>query len=641
MDSSKGKILIVGNELSLGEPIKKALAAEGYDVFLVLHPDQSNEILHAHRIDVMVVDCMLPRISGVDFVEQLKGFFPALKIHVILTSGIYTDKVFIQDAIKRTQASAFIKKELPFDTGLVVEAVKKFNVSTKKVGSARKTLYEIFAKEKVTNRERRKLIESLEEVSAFDLPFIYSLLVETKSSGYLNIYEKSGTVSGISFAGGTIVGVDTADQSTILGEMLIQSGYCAPKDVEKAVQQKGNIRLGQKLIRGNMLSPHAFDLILAEQMNIRLSRTISDQQIRINFAATEVEATMPCIDSDLLLACLHEWIASKLTHSWLKGLYTMWAGHQITATAAFRKDHVALEMSLIKQLDNFVDEIQRGTNINKLISNKKLNEAAVYKALHFLLTKGLIVFKDEMQFSQPEEQMAVIKRVAADFNGKSPFEVLHLLGVSPDDPEEALKEFFRFVGPEPQADQVELLTQWRALKKNFEDIVRKAGDTSLMDQMREATQAREGELRAKAFKLMEEAKQFLASSLFPKAIEKLNEVVKMGGVAHVYLYMAWAKLAYMEASRKPMNLKEIEFDIMQVPAEEKYDVLYPFVTGLLSKARGDFNSARKAFEKSVAIDSSFLPAKKELNSMGNLHKGKQDILSMDLKQVVSGFFKKR
>src|SRR5690606_242153 len=103
-----------------------------------------------------------------------------------------------------------------------------------------------------------------------------SLLVETKSSGYLDIYEKSGAVSGISFASGTIVGVDIEDKATYLGELIIQGGYATPADVQNAVNEKSNMRLGQKLIKGNLLSPHAFDLALTEQMNIRLSRTISD-----------------------------------------------------------------------------------------------------------------------------------------------------------------------------------------------------------------------------------------------------------------------------------------------------------------------------------------------------------------------------
>jgi hypothetical protein len=72
--------------------------------------------------------------------------------------------------------------------------------------------------------------------------------------------------------------------------MLIQSGYVLPENVQRVLADKSsNQKIGYRLIQGNLISPHAFDLILAEQMNVRLSRGISEQIVKINFAATEVK----------------------------------------------------------------------------------------------------------------------------------------------------------------------------------------------------------------------------------------------------------------------------------------------------------------------------------------------------------------
>ncbi len=644
MSEAKANVLLIGNELSLGESIKNTLITDGYQVFHILHPDEAQEMLNAHRIDIMLVDCMLPKISGVDFVEQLRKSFPSLKFKIILMSGIYTDKNFIQEATKRTQAVAFIKKEIPFEQSQVLDAIHKIPVVRSGDSPVRKRLYEIFDKEKVTLREKRKIIESLDDVSGFDLPFIYSLLVETKSSGYLNIYEKSGAVSGIAFASGNIVGVDVEDETTYLGTLLIQSGYAMPNDVQNAVKEKSSLRLGQKLIRGNLLSPHAFDLALSEQMNIRLSRTIADHIVKVNFSSSEVEVSSPYIDADQLLGFLHDWIVSKLSSNWLKSLYMMWAGHAIVKTSFFRPDHPALQMSMIKQLDGFILEINNGTNINKLLSEKRYNESALYKALHFLLTKGVIVFSNAARFATPSEQMAAVRKVAADFKGKSPIEILNLLNISrqgQSSKEALIRDFVQVIGPEPSVQNKELHQEWKAVQKLYEEAVLRMGDANLMEQMTQANQSREAEQKLKATQIVEEVKQLLLMNMFTKAYEKLNNALKLSSqVPQAHIFLAWAKLGQNEPNKKVANLKDIEFDLMQVPAEERYDVFYPYVTGLYQKARGDFNSASKSFNKAIAIDSSFIPARRENSALAAANK-KPDVLNMDLTKMVSGFFRKK
>ena len=91
-----------------------------------------------------------------------------------------------------------------------------------------------------------------------------------------------------------------------------------------------------------------------------------------------------------------------------------------------------------------------------------------------------------------------------------------------------------------------------------------------------------------------------------------------------------------------VQLKEVELDLMQVPPDERYDALYPFVLGLYLKAMGDYTGAKKSLEKALALDSSLLVARRELGHLVTLsNKPKPDIFTMDLKQVVSGFFKKK
>ncbi|WP_041577765.1 response regulator [Bdellovibrio bacteriovorus] len=642
MESGKSKILILEDDESVRSALKEILSRAGHAVFVASRPDEANSIFASNsNIEFLFCDCLLPQMTGLDFIKQARANYPNAKFKVVLMSGIYTDKSFIQEATQSTQAVAFMKK--PFDMEQVLKIVKKEEAPRREESSARKLLYQMFANPTVTNRQKRKVIESIEEVSGFDLPFLYSLLVETKSGGYLNIYNADGSVSGISFCNGNIVGVDVDDKTTFLGEMLIQSGYATPQDVQEALRVKNNRRIGDYLIQNNQLSPHAFDLILMEQMNIRLVRTIVDQKIRVNFASAEVEMSNPSIDADSLSYYLHDWIASKISINWLKSLYVMWSGNIIVKSPTFRDDHPALSMSLVKSLEGLPVKLNNQITLTQLLDIKGYNEVAVYKAIHFLLTKGLIVFAQRAAFASPAEQLKVIKKIAAELENKNSYEIVAYMetGTGGGSAESMLSDFMTLLGDEPGDTASEVYTQWQKVRTLAEDAMNASKDTNKIDQIRQATQRNEAEAKLRANSLMEEVKKALQYTQFAKALELLAEVSKLNPqTQQLHLYSSWAKLGSVEVAKKNFVLKEVELELMQVPPDERYDTLFPFVIGLFNKTKGDMVAARKSFEKSVALDPSFIPARREISVLAAANK-KQDVFNVDLKQVVSGFFKKK
>lgn len=639
---SKSKILILEDDESIGSALNEAFSRAGHSVLLATRPQEAKELFSKNPgIEFLFCDCLLPQMTGLDFVKQIRAAHKNASFKVVLMSGIYTDKQFIQEATQSTQAVAFLKK--PFEIEQVLKIVKKEDEPRNEEVSARKILYQMFANTNVSSRQKRKVIESIEEISGFDLPFLYSLLAETKSNGYLNIYNIDGSVSGISFSNGNIVGVDVDDTTTFLGEMLIQSGYSTPSDVQAALRDKNNRRLGNYLIHNNQLSPHAFDLILLEQMNIRLVKTIVDKKVRVNFSSAEVEMSNPSIDSDTLTVFLHDWIASKISLSWLKSLYTMWSGNMILKSPTYREDHPALEMSLIKSLDNFTDILNNKMTLSQILDVKGFSEVAVYKAIHFLLTKGLIVFAQRVAFASPQDQLKVLKKIWVELEKKNTFDVLSYLETlsGGGDIESTVEEFMVLIGDCPLPADKEVYALWQKIKDVVEEAVTENRDSTKADQYRQDVEKTDAEIKLKANSLIEEAKKVLHLSQYANALENLEIVEKLNPqIQQLHLLKAWAKLGSADISKKNFIIKDVEFELMQVPPDERYDYLFPFVMGLLNKLRGDVPEARKSFEKSIALDSSFIPARRELSLMQAQNK-KQDVFSMDLKQVVSGFFKKR
>lgn len=640
MSDNKSKILILEDDESLGTALKEVLSRAGHYVYMASRPDEAMSLVGAHNVDFVFVDCLLPQMTGLDFVEKARQTYPSTKFKVILMSGIYSDKQFVQEALAKTQALAFLKK--PFDLEQVLKLVKKDDVPRKEESSARKLLYQMFANPTVTNRQKRKVIESIEEVSGFDLPFLYSLLAETKSSGYLNIYNADGTVSGISFCNGNIVGVDVDDRTTFLGEMLIQSGYATPIDVQTALRDKNTRRIGNYLIQNNQLSPHAFDIILTEQMNIRLVRTIVDHKIRVNFAATEVDMSNPSIDADTLSFFLHDWIASKISVSWLKSLYTMWQGNLIGKSPTFRDDHPALSMSLVKNLEGFTNKLNEQVTLNQLLEVKDYSEVAVYKALHFLLTKGLIVFAQKTSYANVQDQMKALKKMWTNFEGKDTYEVaayLESIVMAGGSGEAVMSEFMTLIGEQPNDN--ETLDLWHKLKNSAEEAVRVAKDSSKLEQMRQDSQRSEAEAKLKANNLMDDVKKTLQLNQFSRALTQLAEIAKLNPqIQHLHIYNSWAKMGGVDPAKKQFFVKDIELELLQVPPDERYEPVFLFVIGLFNKMKGDIMGAKKSFEKCMAMDPGFIPARREMSLLVQQNK-KQDVFNMDLKQVVSGFFKRR
>ncbi|MGZ3744686.1 MAG: response regulator [Pseudobdellovibrionaceae bacterium] len=645
MEESKVKVLILEDDVTLGEALKEAFIRAGHQVFLVAEPEKASEIIKNEKIDVFFVDCLLPQMMGIDYITKIRSEIQAsAKFKIVLMSGIYTDSEFVQDATKKTQAVAFLKK--PFDLNEALKLVKTSEGPGKEEASPRKNLYQIFGRNLVSNREKRKLIESLEEVSGFDLPFIYSLLVEMKSSGHLNIYGVDGNVSGVSFSNGVIVGVDIEDKTTYLGEMLIQSGYALPEDVQEALNDKSPRRLGQRLMQANKLSPHAFDLILTEQMNIRLSRTIVDQMIRINFSTAEVEMIEPSIDSDSLSYFLHDWIASKLSSAWLKKMHLIWASYRIARSATYRPDHPALQMSLIQSLDGFTDFIDRGATLMDLLAVGGYHEAAVHKAVHFLLTKGLIVFVKSQAVVSPQERLKNLRKIYADIQAKNHFKIVEYFGLGQESVATVsgmVDEFLPVLGEQPKDPKDEAFKLWSQIRTRVTEACTAFLDVGQRQQYKQNNLKSEAENILKANSLLEEVKAALQLNQYSKAAPLMEQVVELnpqGGQVH--LYNAWAKIGTLDPQKKMQQLKDIEFELMQVPPDEKYDALFPFVTGLLQKVKGDFVGARRSFEKCLALNSSMIVARRELSQLSSMGaNNKEDILNMDLKKMVSGFFKKK
>jgi CheY-like chemotaxis protein len=91
---TKGKILVVDDELPVCRSIASALESEGYQVDAVLSGEEALERVRQNGYDILLVDLMMPGMSGMEVLGGIKERQP--RPVVIMITGYPTMKTAVQ-----------------------------------------------------------------------------------------------------------------------------------------------------------------------------------------------------------------------------------------------------------------------------------------------------------------------------------------------------------------------------------------------------------------------------------------------------------------------------------------------------------------------------------------------------------------
>jgi len=113
------KLLVVDDEESLRTPLQVAFEAEGFDISLAGDGMEALRLLKSGDFQVMLTDLMMPKMDGIELMEQAHALFPDLV--VILMTGFGT----IETAIKALKAGAYDYVLKPFKLDEILHAVRQ------------------------------------------------------------------------------------------------------------------------------------------------------------------------------------------------------------------------------------------------------------------------------------------------------------------------------------------------------------------------------------------------------------------------------------------------------------------------------------------------------------------------------------
>jgi DNA-binding response OmpR family regulator len=139
-------ILIVEDREDIAELIQVHLEKDGFKTCLASNGEKALEILAAYRIDLILLDLMLPRISGLEVMKRIKSHPKWSRIPVIIESARSDDADIVQGL--ELGADDYVTK--PFSQTVLLARIHKI---LSRYSSEEKATITIHHGELIINRE--------------------------------------------------------------------------------------------------------------------------------------------------------------------------------------------------------------------------------------------------------------------------------------------------------------------------------------------------------------------------------------------------------------------------------------------------------------------------------------------------------
>lgn len=169
------KILVVDDESTICDSVKKILSRKGFLVENSLNADQAIEMMKTNNYDLLITDLMMPKTSGIELIEMVKKHYPEIDVMVI------TGYASIETAVKATKLGALDYIPKPFTPDELAEKVQKA-VEFRKVKETAK---------KETKKEENKTEDKID----VDMPFSEKEVADATSKDYANKLTRSDTTT--------------------------------------------------------------------------------------------------------------------------------------------------------------------------------------------------------------------------------------------------------------------------------------------------------------------------------------------------------------------------------------------------------------------------------------------------------------
>lgn len=613
MKRSQIKILLVEDDPSQGRSLQEALKRYGYDVYWASNADDAQKLATQGEFKLAIVDCLLPKTSGVEFAENLSNSHSD-DIRIILTSGIYKDKNFTRDALQRTRASAYVSK--PF------EIEKLFSLIDEVLGNLLDPdlppLIDTLTLNELNADSRLKAVAETQSIHGFDLPLVYSVIFGSHLSGRMVIMSSDGHSATLLFRNGELTQAEVKDTQSYFGVLLVEMGFTSTEEVEDVLGQSNSRPIGERLVAAHSLSPHAIRIVRQEQMVIRLSQTVQDQFVDVSFERVEVAESDESLNKERFQALAWDWICSKITPDWLVDFYNQWLEYPI----------VLIEPALIKRrlstlpglehLDGLLAKLSQKNTINELTANGVLIDGPFLSVLHLLLIEKMAYFGQRRASAENQQQrLKRLQKLLGDMAKRDHFQIL---GLSTKVAEKEIHKAYMDLAKTFHPDKLEP-NAGRELRQVTDKIFARISEAyeALKDGKKRAQYLVELQ-QGSAEKILQNESAFeqglshLRKGKYKLALDIFARLAtQRQHRADLSIYLAWSKLKVGAPDTKVEQfLKSIGDMINRVPPEDRHSAPYFYTKALFYLQIGELEKAKTNFKHALLLDPNFVEARRDL-----------------------------
>ena len=125
--ASKKTVLVVEDEKDLAQVLKVKLEEAGFETRIAFNGESGLQIAFAVRPDLILLDVLLPGISGVEMLDKLRQYEWGKDVLVILLTNV-DDLDTLSDVIADGACEYFVKTEWKLDD-VIAKVKEKLNVS--------------------------------------------------------------------------------------------------------------------------------------------------------------------------------------------------------------------------------------------------------------------------------------------------------------------------------------------------------------------------------------------------------------------------------------------------------------------------------------------------------------------------------
>ncbi|OFZ10822.1 MAG: hypothetical protein A2Z20_01335 [Bdellovibrionales bacterium RBG_16_40_8] len=646
MKKSDINILIVEDDSFMREALSAAVKRRGYKAVAVAKPDEAQSIVKIKPIHGLIVDVMLPGLNGVDLVLKLKENLIE-GAALVLISGIYKDSMFIQDAIKKAEALNYYTK--PFDMDVLLSKIEEgLNdyIEVPKVD-----LHSLLALPFASPRERRKALDHVEEMLGYDLPFVFCILMDAESSGYLNIIDEKQNIYGITFANGMINKVDSESTSIVTKKILISHGFVTESEFGELGPKKSGGDLLKNLISEGLMSPHVLGVAKVETYVSELKKLIGDNKLKINFVPDrKIQPDKDAVDIGALTQYLHQMIDEKLPSEWLKSFYSTWLGHPICIGPQFA-DHInLLALPILTRAPHIIESFKKELTIEEIqTQHPEYTDEIFYKALHLMMLRKMLIFEEVKRVKNIDEHINRLKSIYDEIKLSNPIEIFKYFGLG-DNPRSTevgrvYKEFAKSHHPDALPPNVS--GEVRKLNHELFSKVTAAYDILSNDEKRERfnneMKQKEAERQIKSDELVMSSATLLGRGQYATALSQLEKAVSLYASERCLLQYWWAKFKASGLTNAE-EISDIDKQMKSMSPHMRKTALWVFVSGLVKRFSGDLVGAENDFTRAIGLEQNFMDARRELTQIKANKPTKmtaEDILKGDLSTVFKNLFSRK